>query len=58
MNQLLTVNKLAEYYDVSRDSIYRWIREWDMPYETTPSGKKRFDIDKITEWKSNMEKDF
>jgi len=49
MKQLLTVNQLAEHYNVSRDTIYRWVRN-GAPQQLTPSGQKRFDIDDIRRW--------
>ena len=47
--ELLTVNELADYYKVERTTIYAWLKK-GLPYEVTPSGRKRFDLINVATW--------
>jgi len=50
LNQpLLKIDELRKYYNVSRDTIYRWIKD-GCPYVRLPSGHKRFDLAEVAEW--------
>ena len=49
-----TVNELADLYGVSRTTIYKWVRK-GMPHETTPGGRKRFNVEDINKWSQNRE---
>ena len=49
MKSLLTVNELSDYFKVSRDTVYKWIRQ-GMPYQELPNGHKRFYIMDVVDW--------
>lgn len=56
--QLLTVDELAHRYNVTRNTIYRWIRQ-GMPFiQVGPANRKRFDVEAIEAWhaKQNSER--
>jgi two-component system response regulator VicR len=40
-NRFLTTGDVAEYCQVSRSSVFRWIREGKLPAFTTPGGHYR-----------------
>lgn len=50
MKKLLTVKELMEILNVSRDSIYRWRKEKDLPYVVIGKGSVRFDLDEVNKW--------
>lgn len=50
MKQLLSINQIAKHFGVHRATIYNWINKLGMPYELSPSGTRRFDLEKIIEW--------
>lgn len=49
MDKLLTVNELAEYYSMSRETVYNWINR-GCPYRELPSGRKRFKLSDVATW--------
>jgi len=49
IDKLLTINELAEYYSVSRQTIWRWLKD-GLPYRELPSGHKRFKLEDVATW--------
>ena len=46
---LMTINDLAKYYNVDRTTIYRWTEIYNIPFELTPSGRRRYDLKNVKE---------
>jgi hypothetical protein len=46
---LTTAQLLGALPSVSKDSIRRWAREGLLPYDITPGGHRRFDLDEVLE---------
>lgn len=47
--RFIGVSELAEYLDVSRNTVYGWVFEGRIPYYKF-SRHPKFDIDEISEW--------
>ncbi len=49
-HQVFTVDEAAEYLRVSRPTVYRWMRDGDLPFYVLPKGGRRLkkeDLDKL-----------
>lgn len=56
MKQLMKLNELAQYFGVTRQTVYTWINKLNLPHTSTPGGSKRFDLEEVIEWNNNREK--
>ena len=54
--QLYTVNEVAKIMKVTRAVVYGWLKE-GLPHTKLPSGRKRFDLEKVIEWCDNQYKE-
>lgn len=54
MDQLLTIDQIAEFLQVKRSTIYAWIHQQYIPYIKV-GRLVRFRKDKIIEWLKNRE---
>ena len=56
LNQLLTVPQLANFLQVSTETVYRWSSEGRIPRIKLGGNLVRFELDKVNKWLTTMEK--
>lgn len=50
MGKLVTTQELMAILKISRDTIYRWRREFDFPFKKIGPAAVRYDLSEVNEW--------